>query len=520
MNSGMDLVKKIRRALIHLTIGGVLLGVAQVARAGCDLQIVSAGPCLADSTSGTPSVGDAYGLKVTVNVIGTPAPFRIRWTFANQTNYFDDISVGPGNGYFWYYVSSVPLDDSIPWSVTLDPDGVSGDTNLANNTASGTFTPVPPTNAVDLYSPRLLHGFETYSLSFEPGSGNVNDLWVVSGIPSTHGAQSAVSVTSPTNGQTIITPPHNIPVLVIGRTNVPAATFQDSNYFTVQLSNFRVNPGILRTNTWADMAAMPTNWTEWLAPDQMCESTNPLIAEFVQQSLPTNYQSVLTPYDTARTLHQAVMRALTYQSPPFHIDAVGVLQDGVADCGGFDHLMAACLRNAGIPARIISGFWEGDSDWHCRLEFHLPGVEWILADPTEGNAVDPTGRYAYYFGDVPDANNYLAVDVGDAHVLPYNNFPFLQIPNWIWTGGATYDSYTATAYLQPNGVLTLTNAPKGTIQFYLNEPPTEGSVVMEASTNLATWTPVATNAADGSIINYSFSTTNGRQGFYRATVTP
>ena len=63
---------------------------------------------------------------------------------------------------------------------------------------------------------------------------------------------------------------------------------------------------------------------------------------------------------------------------------------------------------------MISGFWQGVSYWHCRVEFHLPGVEWVLADPTEGNAADPTGPYAYYFGDVPDANLCLAVDVGDA----------------------------------------------------------------------------------------------------------
>jgi hypothetical protein len=29
----------------------------------------------------------------------------------------------------------------------------------------------------------------------------------------------------------------------------------------------------------------------------------------------------------------------------------------------------------------IAGFRQGDSVWHVRMEFHLPGVEWLLADP-------------------------------------------------------------------------------------------------------------------------------------------
>jgi hypothetical protein len=488
---------------------------------GCELRIVTAGPCLADSSPGIPQVGNAYGLKITVNIIGTPAqPFRIKWTIANVTYYTDNIRLGPGNGYWWWFDWWVNLDDAMPWSVTLDPDGVTGNTNLVNNTASGTFTPTPPTNAVDLYSPRLMHGSESYTLNFQPGSGNLNNLWVVFGVPTTHGAQTALSMSPPTNGQLVITPPCSVPAFVISRTNVPAAIFSDTNYFTVQLNNIRVNPIILRTNTWASLATMTTNWTQWLPPDQMDQSTDATIAGFVHQSLPTNYQAVLTPYDTARTLHRAVMRKLTYQSPPPHLDAVNVLKDGVADCGGFAHLLTACLRNVGIPARMISGFWQGSSQWHCRVEFHLPGVEWLLADPTEGNGADPTGTYAWYFGYVPDANQYLAVDVGDAHILPYNNFPFLQVPNWWWSGGGTFNSSSAVSYLQPNGVLQLSNSTQNAIQLLLSDTPTAGSVVLQTSTNLITWTPVATNSAGGANINYSFATTNSAPTFYRASVVP
>ncbi len=513
--------KKIRRLILFTAILFVV-GLARLAEGQCDLQIVAAGPCLADGTPGTPAVEDAnYGLRVTLNVVGAPsAPFRIQWVLASVTNYFDDIFLDPGDGYWFYFLYPLSLDDPIPWSVTLDPDGVSGDTNLANNTASGTFTPIPPSAPAQFYAPRVLHGSENFMLGFEPGSGAIPNLYVVSGAPTSHGAQNVITATGPSNSQTILTPPYGAPLYQNAWSNAPAATFQGTETFTVQLSRSCVNPGLLRTNTWADMSALSTNWTQWLAPDPIAESTNPLVIAFVQASLPTNYQTTLTPYDTARALHQAVMKRLSYLSPPFDGDAVGVLQDGVADCGGFSALLTASLRYVGIPARRISGFRQGDSDWHVRVEFHLPGVEWLEADPTDGNSVDTNGNFAYYFGDVNNSDSFLAVDVGDSHVLSYGDFTFIQIANWWWNGGATYQSYDSASYLQPNGVLSLTNFANGSIQLLLNDPPTEGSVVIQASSNLVNWWPIATNAATGNPLTYSFPSSNQPAAFYRAQVAP
>jgi hypothetical protein len=97
--------KRIRRFILFTPILFVM-GLGQLAEGQCDLQIVSAGPCLADGTPGVPAVEDTvYGLRVTVNVVGTPtAPFRIQWVLASVTNYFDDIVVGAGNGYEWDFL--------------------------------------------------------------------------------------------------------------------------------------------------------------------------------------------------------------------------------------------------------------------------------------------------------------------------------------------------------------------------------------------------------------------------------
>jgi len=513
---------------VGLCLITLIPGLAQNAGAQCDLQIVSAGPCLADGTAGTPSVGDLYGLRVVVNVVGAPAgPFRIKWTLANVTNYFSNISVGPGNGYWWYLEWSLYLDGPIPWSVTLDPDGISGDTNLANNVASGTFTPVPPATAVDLYAARVVGGSETSILNYESGSGAIDNLWVVFGQPTSHGAQTVIRLTGPSNAVSIVTLPHGVPVFEIARTNPVPATFQDDENFAARLNRMRVNPDILRQASWADLAGMASNWIQWLAPDPVCESTDPAITNFVQGALPANYRTTLTPYDTARTLHVAVMKNLSYLFPPLHADAVSVLQDGEGDCGGYSALFVAALRQVGIPARRISGFWvgdswSGDSQWHIRVEFHLPGVEWLDADPCIGDDFDTNGNYAYDFGFVPDADTFFAVDVGDAHERPYTDFTSLQVPNFWWYGDATLDTAIQQSYLQPVSVLSVSNIAGGLFQFSLTNAPGDGSIIIETSPDLATWSPVVTNAANvnSNSLLYAIPFANHGRQFFRANQIP
>lgn len=510
---------------VWICVAALAVSVAPLARGSCNLQITGAGPCLANGNYGTPNVGDLYGISMTFNATGTPSnAFRIRWTMANITNYFDGIAPNPPAGYTYTFTYEIlfvmDLDDVIPWSVTLDPDGVSGNTNLAGATTNGTFTPVPPPTPTQLYDTRVMHGTESYSLDLEPVDGTVDNVYVVFGCPTTHGAQNVVTVNGPpAAGAAIVTQPYGVPVFQVARTNVPAGTYSDTNGFVMELSSFRANPALLRTNTWADMAALSTNWTQWLAPDARNESTNPLVISFVQQSLPSNYQTTMTPYDTARALHKAVMARLTYSEPPEsnYVDAVGVLETGNADCGGFSALLTSSLRYVGIPARCISGFRQGSSQWHVRVEFHLPGTEWIVADPTDGNSVDPTGSYAYSFGAVSNADSFLAVDVGDVHVLPYTTFEFIQVPNLWIIGGADYYYYDFS-YLEPNGFLTMSNAPPGTLSFFLSDTPDQGNVILQSSPDLNTWTPVQTNACDTGIINYSVSTTGGPHKYFRVVV--
>jgi hypothetical protein len=470
---------------------------ASAAWGQCDLRILQAGPCLSDTTPGTPVVGDVYALKVTVAVQGSPAkPFRIKWTMANQTFHFDNISVGPGSGYWWWITCWLALDGPIPWSVTLDPDNVTGDTNLSNNTASGVFEPVVPEHAVELYAPRMLFGKLSATEEFRAGSGTINLFSKVFGVPSTHGTQQAISFEPPAGGVMVTTEPYGRVICEVLRRNIPAGTYADTSTFRVRAHNMRVNPAILRRATWADLAAEGPQWKIWTEPDGACQSDSPQVANFVARSLPADYRVSMTPYDTARTLHRAVAKELDYLSPPPAGDAVGVLASKTADCGGFSTLLVAALRHVGIPARGIGGFWQGSSQWHVRVEFHLPGAEWIVTDPTSSNGDDTNGEYAYHFGQIFDGNRFATMDAGHKHLRSYWTFWNLQVPNWYWNGGAEFVSRDGYSRLQP--LSTVEATPKGNeVNIKVEDMPTEGTMVIESSTDLKAWQQEATETAKG-----------------------
>ena len=141
---------------------------------------------------------------------------------------------------------------------------------------------------------------------------------------------------------------------------------------------------------------------------------------------------------------------------------------------------------------------------------------------TIGDDYDPTGTYAYEFGYVPDADSFFAVDVGDDHQLPYYDFPTLQVPNFTWYGDATLNSAAQQFYLQPVSALSVSNIAGSTFQLTLTNAPADGSIVIESSTNLLTWSPVVSNAAsaDTNSFSFSFPMTSGVRQFFRANQVP
>ncbi len=438
-----------RRASVWLVLV-VLAFIPTRLLAQCDVAITKAGPC--DSSGqlvNPPQVGAPYHLTVVAKVTGTPArPFRIKWTVGNQTVYTEDVSVSAGVGYTWVARFSMALDCELPWSVTLDPDNVSGDADTTNNTLTGSFTPRAPLTTVAYWGSTRVRGTISSTVAFLDGSGTIGNLWVLFGVPTMHAGQSIVAAPGPAGSQKVTTAPYSTPIFEVNRSQVAAGAFTDTHSFTAGLQNAMVNPTKLRDITWFDLEELEAPWPLWVAADPTCEAADAAISAFVAASLPANYRHNTTPYDAARLLHLAVVKALAFTATPLHADAVQVLRDGQADSGGFAALMVACLRNVGIPARRVGGMMIGDSAWYYRVEWCLNGADWMHADPTASRAADPTGTYPYYFGYMPDADRFLAMDACDLHHRDYAGFALLQQAAWWCSGGATFDTATFTAHLE------------------------------------------------------------------------
>ena len=74
-----------------------------------------------------------------------------------------------------------------------------------------------------------------------------------------------------------------------------------------------------------------------------------------------------------------------------------VLEERHGVCQDFAHLMIACLRSHGVPARYVSGYLVpkpgvvGAQASHAWVSVYCPGVGWVDFDPT--NDVRPAGSH-------------------------------------------------------------------------------------------------------------------------------
>ena len=113
------------------------------------------------------------------------------------------------------------------------------------------------------------------------------------------------------------------------------------------------------------------------------------------------------PQNALDRLH-ALMHAL-HDLVTFDVTATDVVTTaqeafhaGHGVCQDFAHLMIACLRNMGLPARYVSGYIEtlpppgkeklmGTDASHAWVAVYFPGVGWVEFDPT--NCILPSYKH-------------------------------------------------------------------------------------------------------------------------------
>jgi transglutaminase-like putative cysteine protease len=440
---------------IFAFIGLCTFGLHWQAAAQCRLTITSAYMSDGNGNAYAPKVGDPYWVTFYWTVTGTPnSKYNITLTEANQTSTWTGLPAAPGN--YWGIMGgwTLPLDGAIPVTITLDSGNTTGYTNVAGAVLKGHFTPVPPAIPVQYFNPLRHVGAETYTVNWKDGSGTVSTGFTLMGVPTTDSFQQVLGASGPVGSIMVLTAPGSQPVWETNYTNyTPVAgndTWTCTQNFVVVDSNMRVNPTLLRQATWAQLAAIPHIYWEWLQPDLLVQSTDPAVKAFVNSVLPAKYQLTMTPYDAARALFLAVVKNTTYLEPPgTNGSAVSTLKTGLADCLGFSTLLAACLRSIGIPSRPCCGWWTGTNQWHCTNEFYLPGCGWIGSDATEDKLWwDPTGTYAYMFGADTWRNGFCEVSRGTDHHAWNFAVTELQVGWLVATGTAICNGQNDTCSLQ------------------------------------------------------------------------
>ncbi|MHB1610896.1 MAG: transglutaminase-like domain-containing protein [Sulfobacillus sp.] len=95
------------------------------------------------------------------------------------------------------------------------------------------------------------------------------------------------------------------------------------------------------------------------------------------------------PYQKADAIFEWIVHNIRYN---YSLQASGsslaTLQTHLGICSDFADLYTALLRTDHIPARLVGGYvtnnGAGQGGFHQWVEFYLPSVGWVVADPTWG----------------------------------------------------------------------------------------------------------------------------------------
>jgi hypothetical protein len=135
----------------------------------------------------------------------------------------------------------------------------------------------------------------------------------------------------------------------------------------------------------------------------------------------------MTDYEKEVAFHDFIVQNIEYDTrfealediPESSSQALGVLETGIAICGGYSQLMTLLLNRAGIPCRIVTGVADGELHaWNIVLlngaTYHVD-VTWDDPVPVEGNTGRNMMHYNYF--NVTDA------EIGKSHTWIKADYP-------------------------------------------------------------------------------------------------
>jgi transglutaminase-like putative cysteine protease len=386
-----------------------------VASADCDISFTDAEVNDKYFTSSIPKAGDWFLMKVGWKVAGIPsAPYVVRIKIGPVTQ---DM---PGEWLFSYRGFDLATSEPVNWSIEIDPDHVSGDSNRANNVVKGQYRPQLPKTPLEYYLPRAYKATQTVTWQFNQPSNPVS-LWLAQGVPTSETCQSITAVSRPVGSRIENSQPFDRPLYVSEHLLFNGGDATTTLSALAVTRAVRSNPNLLKQITWAQIDEVPADVRRFVQAEELCQSNNAKVRNFALAALPEDYRFVLTPYATARKLFLTVVKSVRYpvgSEDRSRGDALETVIKKVSECHGFACLTAACLKVVGIPARVVGGFLEGDNAYHSWTEFYLPGAGWVPCDATHADAMDPTGSIAACFGTWAGSGGRFATQyAGDARSL-------------------------------------------------------------------------------------------------------
>jgi len=124
-------------------------------------------------------------------------------------------------------------------------------------------------------------------------------------------------------------------------------------------------------------------------------ATGPAFADYAGNSFEPDRPLIDAALDLCRRIYAEFRyepRATTVTTP-----VADVLRTRIGVCQDFAHLMIACLRSIGLPARYVSGYLQSGPDStgaeasHAWASLYCPGLGWFDFDPT--NDTMPNGKH-------------------------------------------------------------------------------------------------------------------------------
>lgn len=207
---------------------------------------------------------------------------------------------------------------------------------------------------------------------------------------------------------------------------------------TIDNSGISYDESLYKMNVdYREFLKSPSN-TKYIMPGQKSESDVPEIKKKALEIAKTG-----TVVERAKSIYDFVNLHIDYDTNPKYANkgALSGLLTGRGVCDEYAFLFTALCRAAGIPSRVVAGYWienelkEGiwtdvSPERHAWSEFYVPDIGWI--------PVEPTFMYTYNGERKPNEYYFANIKSGDRHFI--NNYIGNEIKSDIDVQYSYYES--------------------------------------------------------------------------------